>query len=257
MWVPGSGMNQASRRASAANSTLIRLLIDLNVVEVEPCQTSFAERLGQFFDFSEAIRLSAVQTDALPSDNTAPTRHPDLASGGGITEEFLQVRRTLISAIVKSCAPGSSDTYIRLPVLSLAASIEMPGAYEPYHRFYLAHQRDIAARVRHLRSSVRKNISGASPALAQLTALDATLDDILWERTRKLFSTVPKLLQMRFEHLLNSHHQIESTQRIQSEQWIGQFCREMQMLLLAELDVQLQPVLGLIEAFDKEANRNQ
>jgi len=175
----------------------------------------------------------------------------------------LRVRLTLINSIVKNCTPGVSNN--KLPSIAVDASSEIACVYEPFHRFYLGQQRDIVVTVRPLRIHVRDSISTTSPALRQLAALDAVFDDILWERTRKLYSTIPKMLEKRFQYLFNSHRQNISVtnkqdnpaQWMQQDQWIGRFCRDMQSLLLAEIDVQLQPVLGLLEAFNNEARKTQ
>ena len=34
--------------------------------------------------------------------------------------------------------------------------------------------------------------------------------------------------------------------------WLARFCHELQTVLLAELDLRLQPTLGLLEAYQKE-----
>lgn len=256
-------MTRAAPRMNSSGSGLIRLLTELDVAASEAPQVNFAERLGQYFDFSDAVLLSAVHADVEHHENAAIALDAESDSENAVREEFLRVRRTLINFIVKNCTPGATNN--KLPSMAADAPIEMGCAYEPYHRFYLAQQREIAVNVRQLRANVRNSVSVASPALKQLVALDAVFDEILWERTRKLFSTVPKRLEKRFEHLLNSHRQTSSTtnkqdnpaQWVQSDGWLGCFCRDMQSLLLAEIDVHLQPVLGLLEAFSKEVRKNQ
>jgi len=245
------------------SSGLIRLLTDLDVSAVAAAPVNFAEKLGQFFDFSEAVLLSAAHADVGKKSDTAAPFDTDLEPGNAAGDEFLRVRRSLINSIVKNCTPGASNT--KLPSIAADVSIESVSAYEPYHRFYLAQQREIAVNVRQLRANVRNSISATSPTLKQLAALDAVFDDILWERTRKLFSTIPKMLEKRFQHLFNSHKQTLSitnkqdnpAQWMQQDEWLGHFCRDMQSLLLAENDVQLQPVLGLLEAFNNEARKTR
>jgi hypothetical protein len=82
-----------------------------------------------------------------------------------------------------------------------------PAAYEPYRRFYLAHQGEMESCVRSLRTSVRQALSRASTTLKQLAALDEALDKILCVRQRQLLSTVPLLLERRFEQLLKARQQ--------------------------------------------------
>ncbi|HSN78880.1 MAG TPA: DUF3348 family protein, partial [Rhodoferax sp.] len=66
------------------------------------------------------------------------------------------------------------------------------------------------------------------------------------------------LLEKRFHQLRNSHQQslVDPQQAghlaapLQPAGWLAGFGEEMQTVLLAELDVRLQPALGLIEAFN-------
>jgi hypothetical protein len=44
---------------------------------------------------------------------------------------------------------------------------------------------------------------------------------------------------------------------MQAGGWLTRFCNDMQMLLLAEMDLRLQPTMGLIEAFDNKINNKQ
>ena len=102
--------------------------------------------------------------------------------------------------------------------------------------------------------------SQSLPALRQLAALDAALDKALCERESKLLSTVPLLLRKRFEHLLKAHQQTlldtghadKPDTWMKQGAWLARFCHELQTVLLAELDVRLQPTVGLIEALHNE-----
>jgi hypothetical protein len=137
------------------------------------------------------------------------------------------------------------------------------GAYEPYRRYYLSHQHDMEDSVGPLRARVREVLLRATPALKQLATLDAALDGILCERESRLLSTLPMLLQRRFAHLHKAHQQQlppaetpaddtavpdASARWLQAGGWLARFRQEMQTVLLAELDVRLQPTLGLLEA---------
>ena len=111
-----------------------------------------------------------------------------------------------------------------------------------------------------LRTHVRGVLGKASPALRKLVELDAALDGILGERESKLLAIVPVLLEKRFRQLHDAHRQkLMATQQadspdhwMQAGGWLADFCQEMQTVLLAELDVRLQPSLGLMEAFNHE-----
>ena len=102
-------------------------------------------------------------------------------------------------------------------------------------------------------------------ALKQLAALDEALDRILYVRERQLLSTVPLLLEGRFEQLLKAHPQppVGTRQadapalRRQPGEGLVDFHKEMQGVLLAELELRLQPTAGLIEALRNEASKQK
>jgi hypothetical protein len=75
-----------------------------------------------------------------------------------------------------------------------------------------------------------------------------------------LLSKTPVLLGKRFQQLFKEHQQkLADTQQtdnpvswMQAGGWLARFCKDMQMLLLAELELRLQPAMGLIEAFTQD-----
>lgn len=249
-------MTRALPRANLNTSRLVRFLTDLSVADVEIPPQQLAEKLGHFLNFSDAVTLSAAhEKNAKNSFESTPVEQEVVEA------DFLQARNTLITSIVRSCAPNAGSTRIKLPTLKLDQTFNVKTAYEAYHRFYVAHQQHIDTSVRSLRAALRDTLSGASLQLQQLAVLDAALDDILWEKSRKLFNAVPKLLEKHFEYLFNTHQQTLAAAQQQDNPtrwqqpggWLAHFCKDMQGLLLAELDVRLQPALGLVEAFRKEA----
>ena len=142
--------------------------------------------------------------------------------------------------------------------------MELAAAYAPYRRFYEAHQRDMDLSVQALRINVREALAKASPRLRKLADLDAALEKILRDRESKLLSKVPVLLKKRFENLFKEHQQkLVDTQQadnpagwMQAGGWLARYCNDMQMLLLAEVELRLQPTVGLIEACNEETKQD-
>lgn len=238
---------------------------DLAVADVDASHLDFAERLGLLLNFANSIILS----DALKHQRTA-TVAPGATTAETVKAEFLRVQGNLVATIVSSCTPGATGTRIKWPVLKAdTAPISCePFSYEPFQRFYLAHQRDIDASARGLRTTVRDAMTGVSARLDQLVALDIALEDTLWDHSRRFFSVIPRFLEKRFAHLQDTQQQTHNSKppadgvvsvvaSVQSLAWQQQFCRETQALLLAELEARLQPVIGLIEALDNEVNSKQ
>jgi hypothetical protein len=107
---------------------------------------------------------------------------------------------------------------------------------------------------------MRGVLANASPALKQLAELDAAFDGILSERESKLLASLPSLLEKRFKQLLKAHqlaqvgNQAADTPDLWMKPggWLARFCGELQVVLVAELDVRLQPAQGLLEALNSE-----
>lgn len=132
--------------------------------------------------------------------------------------------------------------------------------HAPYRRHYLARQRTMEARIGPLRAHVRAALAGVSSPLNRLAALDAVLDDALRARERSLLSTVPLLLERRFDNLRKAHHATSAETPVADEPgpplqppaWLAVYCKDMQAVLLAELGLRLQPAEGLLDALHQE-----
>jgi hypothetical protein len=255
-------MTRAFPRTSFHSSKLIRCLADLDLVDDADPGNGFAEKLGLWVNFADAIALSAVHSESLPG----PRSGTQAASGPGqqsavqatIAAEFDKVQAVLVNSIMRSCSPRLGKSHIKLPAPMLDLPLDLKAAYAPYGRFYEAHARDMEMSMQPLRVNVRAALVKASPRLRKLAELDAMFETILHAQERQLLSKVPTLLKKRFNHLFGAHEQklIESQQSdspagwTKSGGWLARFCNDMQMLLLAEMDLRLQPTMGLIEAFN-------
>jgi len=244
-------MTQNPPQLSLNASRLVRFLSDLAVSNVEISHEHFSERLGSLIDLSGSIKLSEAHSklSRLAFELTTDSTETVKAS-------FLRVRASIVQSIIKSFIPGGPPSRIRLPKPKVGGSTEKTVAYEPYLKFYVAHQIDIHSRVQSLQSQVREAVSGLSPELAQLSALDAAVGDALAVRSRDFFAIVPRLLEKRFKQLHDEQQQDANNPDswLQAGGGLEQFCSEMRGLLLAELEVRLQPVLGLVEAVNEKVN---
>jgi hypothetical protein len=257
-------MTKSLPRTNFHSSGLLRILADLFIVEAAESKQVFAERLGQWLDYSDAITLHAAHNAGAASSSAAQCGVQSV-TGVAVEEEFARVRTALVNSITSSCSPNIGGTRIKLPTPKPGAAFDLAAAYDPYRRFYLAHQGAMESSVRPLRASVRQALSRASATLKQLAALDEALDKIGCVRERHLLSTVPLLLERRFEQLLKAHQQplVDTRQVDASALWmppgggLADFCNELQGVLLAELDLRLQPTVGLIEALRNEADRHK
>lgn len=258
-------MTRALPRTNFNSSRFIRLLSDLAVLDGAASQPAFTERLSQWMGVADAITLFGALAPAGPAD---PLGGPNARARLAAERELDRVRKTLSASIGRSCSPEAGEARLKFPVPHEDTADETAAYYTAVHRFYAAHQRDMDAAIGPLRARVRKAMADVSPALRQLATLDGALEGILATRERRLFATVPSLLEKRFERLLATHRQAQAaggepddaTRWIAPGRWLAGFGNklrdELQGVLLAELELRLQPVVGLIEAFSNEIKEN-
>lgn len=227
-------MTRAPTRTHFHSARLIRVLADLALLDTVEPGTAFAEKLGMWVSFTDAITLSAVHS-------TSPTGMPVGDNSGvriDLTKAFARVQNGLVTSI------GQMPSELTAPDADAIADLTF--AYEPYRRHYLAQQREIELRLRPLRGQVRAALGQSSARLRKLAELDAALDGILCERESKLLLKLSLLLEKRFKQLCKTQ---------QAPDWLAGFCQDMQTVLLAELDLRMQPILGLMEACNQDTTR--
>jgi hypothetical protein len=95
-----------------------------------------------------------------------------------------------------------------------------------------------------LRRRLRSSLADRSAALAKLAELDIVMEQVVGAQERALLATVASRLEPRFDALRGA----PADAPVQPGPWLEQFRQEMRALLLAELDLRLQPVEGLLEA---------
>lgn len=252
-------MTRALPRTNFNSSKLVRVLADLALIDAAESGSAFAEKLGLWVGFTDAITLRAAHEAELVNPPSTPSELT-FVECEPIVKEFTRVRNSLTQAITQGHSASGAKSRISLPAPKTGASFEDAIAYEPYRRYHLAHQRDIELNIRPLRTKMREVLAKASPVLKQLANLDAAFDGILSERESKVLSSLPSLLEKRFRQLLKTHQMAHiddpdadtPDEWTKSGGWLSLFSGELQAVLLAELDIRLQPTLGLMEALNNE-----
>jgi hypothetical protein len=259
-------MAQASQRTVFHGSTLARLLSRLTDIDVRESRQGTADRLSQWFGWTDAISLSAA-LDGSPAAAQSSSR----ASGNAEQSECTRVRAALAQAIAEDCAPTApkkrghphaptTPAKPATPATPATAAGDTPAdtapAFAPYRRRYLTRQQAMETRIAPLRARVRATLAARSPAMARLAAVDVVMEQALAAQERRLLSTVPVLLEKHFERLRQAAQPVPDDAQLPlepdaappSSEWLNVFCRHMQDVLLAELDIRLQPVEGLLDA---------
>lgn len=216
-----------SRRTGFTDSALVRLLARLTDINVPESRQGFADRLSQWFGWTDAISLSAA-LDGGPA--LAASRAHSSASAE--ERECAGVRSALAKAIAERGAFASD--------------------FASHRRRYLARQQAMETAIGPLRGRLRAKLAAGSPAMARLAAVDVVMEQVLGAQAHRLLSTVPGLLEKHFERLHQAARSPdESDGGGDSGAWLEVFCKDMQGVLLAELDIRLQPIEGLLDALRK------
>lgn len=246
-------MIQTSSPAILDRSRLVNLLTELSAVKLNSKDYNLAERLGHLMGLSGSINLAQALRQLPQNSNSVAA--DDSAK---LQEQVLLARKAIIKKVHDGFDHQAGELQNKVPTANVAIRPAALLTYDPYQRFYTTFQVELGVEAQKLRSMVRQHLTNVSAQLAQLSELDATLESSLAVHNRKLFGVTPKLLEQRFKKLLkkrdvnnNASSENEPEQWLQTGAWLDLFYRDMRELLLAEFDVRLQPVFGLLEALNE------
>jgi len=239
-------MVQVSRRTDFTGSTLIRLLARLTDTDVPESKEAFADRLSQWLRWTDAISLSAALDGAAPAAPSGPQACASAEEG-----ECVRVRTALAKAIADdgAVAGGKGPKHLRAPAQE--APMNTAADFSSYRWRYLARQQAMESGIGRLRSRLRAALAAGSPTMARLAAVDAVMEQALGAQAHRLLASVPGLLEKHFQRLRRAAQAAPDEAADESAQpgaWLEVFRKDMQDLLLAELDFRMQPVEGLLEA---------
>ena len=263
MWDGAVPIGQGKQlRSEFGGSTLVSLLASWVEVDVKASRQDIAERLGVGLSVADAMALHAVLQSLAASPALEPTQScpsvSDLASPGGIHRPgvaHIEGASGKATPVQDACDQMHAALAANLTSMPLAMGDAAPDAsFAPYHQRYLDLQRHMAARIEGLREQVRQTLNVASPRLAQLAELDAVLEQTLGAREQKLLASVPVLLEQRFVQLCQCEATPDDAANPSDASAIGtaHFLRDMRAVLMAELDLRMQAVRGLVDAYNSE-----
>lgn len=215
-------------------SALVRQLAGWQAAQADAPRQNVAERLADWLNVADAITLHAAHRSMAAVNTVKAQAVPGKA--GDLNAECAQVRTTLAKAI----ATRPFNLSVQQPAATAAD-------FPLFQQRYLDQQRRMEMRIEALRAHVRQTLSLTSPPLAQLAALDAVLAQMLAGREQKLLGSVPSFLKARFKDLYTTRASADDNR------WLDTFEHDFQQTLLAELDLRLQPIVGMVEAFAQHA----
>jgi hypothetical protein len=219
-------------QSTFSSSRLARLLGAWTPVDAEPSGMDVAERLGLWLNAFDAIGLQAAHQTIRAIRAPAPRRAADRSRADTVGNDFQRLRATLAKAI--------------------AQPIEDDGTYTAFQQRHHKLQRDMEQAIGPFRDHVRQMLGGVSARLRQLAALDAVLEQALAGREQKVLPAVGAALQRRFKQL-----RADAPQDGAQGDWLHAFREDWQQALLAELDLRLEPVAGLLDALHNESKNRE
>lgn len=240
-------MAHAQQRRALSGPALIRILARLTDVDVSASAQPLSDRLSQWLSWTDAITLSSALNAAPPAiaSNVRPAG-PDAETIGA------RVRAALAKSIASSCGPDVRSGP-RAPIQSPLAPVVVD--YADFRQRYVLMQQTMELEISDLRGRLRRLLAARTPGLARLAVLDASMEQALAGRERSLLGAIPLMLAPYFERLraADAQRQAELAAGGQATQstsraWLDAFRKDMQSVLLAELDVRFQPVDGLLAA---------
>jgi hypothetical protein len=139
---------------------------------------------------------------------------------------------------------------------------EAEASYADFRQCYLALQQSMETRIGSLRGRLRNMVAAQTSEMTRLAVVDAIMERSLGARERSLFGAVPGLLSGHFERLRQAAQDEQDTLAAAATTatgtgsqaaprpgaWLDVFRKDMQSVLLAELDIRFQPVEGLLAA---------
>jgi hypothetical protein len=125
------------------------------------------------------------------------------------------------------------------------SSDDAPIDYADFRQRYVSLQQAMESDIGALRTRLRSTLATKSPDMARLAVVDAVMEQALSARERSLLANVPALLGKHFERLKRAQAAVETSA---PNAWLDVFRKDLQSVLLAELDVRFQPIEGLLAA---------
>lgn len=243
---------QAPRRATVRGPTFIRTLAGLTDADIPPPTRSLSDQLSQWVDWTHAVALSTALDGRPPA-----ALLDDRILGSAEDDECARVRAALASAIVADRAFAAPAP--RAQVAGAAGDADETLEFAFYRQRYLVLQQTMEAGVGRLRERLRAMLTHGTPGMVRLAAVDAVMERALGRRERALLSAAPTLLNQHFERVRQAalaaaaETAAADAQPAASTAWLETFRKDMRNLLLAELDVRLQPAQGMLAALRTHA----
>jgi hypothetical protein len=263
-------MLQAPQRTAVSGPALIRVLARLTDLDVPESSQSLSDRLSQWLGWTDAIGLSTALNGhsrgghprggppraGAPRDDHPPAVAAGVQADGHAEEaECARLRTSLAKAIVGDSTFAAARRRGSAQAPAQNASADTAVDYAVFRQRYLSIQQTMETTIGDLRGRLRAMLATRTPAMARLAVVDAVMERALSPREHNLLATVPGMLAGHFERLRAAERETLAAAEAagdaaggRSGAWLDVFRKDMQSVLLAELELRFQPVEGLLAA---------
>ena len=215
-------------RPGLHGSVLLGLLAQLALIDSPTPTPAPVQGLGRWLGWEDAIALSAALQTPEPPGLGSPVRAAKLAQQ--LQRDLQRLRTELAGAMQQDGSqPGDTD-------------------FAPYRRHYAARQQAMGDAVGALRARARAALALTTPQMQRLAELDAVLDPALARREQALLALLPTLLERHFNRLRPARDAAPGAD------WLNTFRHDMRRMALAELDLRLLPLQGLLDTLAPQAH---
>jgi hypothetical protein len=230
--------------SSFKGSPLVRQLAGWLPDGVAAPRQDVAERLGQWLNVNETITLHQAQSAPAAVARRAAQAAPAVCLAA---DQPAQLHAEFQPALQRVRGVLSQSILARDPSHRPDPN-DLDTEWALFHQRLQDQQRRMSLSVDALRGHLRQRMAASTPAVAQLAALDAAMEPLFGEREQRLLATsLPALLKARFTALRQAARLTDTPDDLR---WLQSFAAEFEQILLAELELRLQPVTGLIETLD-------
>ena len=247
-------MVQVPQRTALSGPALIRLLARLTALDVPESSQSLSDRLSHWLGWTDAIGLSTALNGNSPA-TTAGLGAGATTVSNAQAKECVRVRSSLASAIVRDSTLVPARQRKPVHASREDADTNTPVDYAVFRQRYLSLQQAMETDIGNLRGRLRAMLVATTPAMARLAVVDAVMERSLSPRERSLLAAVPDLLAAHFDRLRKAEQEAQAQAEATGDAtavtpgaWLNVFRKDMQSVLLAELDVRFQPAEGLLAA---------
>lgn len=220
---------QSPARTSPSGPRFVRQLSRLAGAAADAPVQPLSQLLSQWLEWKQAVALARVLDTPV---DAVPAEAGEAADAAAVLSA---TRDSLAQSIARDRAFAAPPEGPRPPF-----------EWSYFQQRHMALQHLLESGTGRLRETLRERLAAHSPGLARLAAVDAVMEQALARPTRGLLGRATPVLEHRYQELLAASDQAPEAE---APAWLDSFRHDMRELLLAELDLRLQPAEGLLAAF--------